>query len=98
MTRREEMIEYLRTTEATIKDLGLKYGVPSNVIADDLDHIFKTLKRGNSEQLLIKPAKCLNSNCGFVFSSSRKRLLDPSKCPECHEERIGPQEFKIAKI
>lgn len=95
MTRREEIVEFLKTTDATIKELGLKYGVPSNVIVDDLEHIFKTLRSQTDTQLLIKPAQCLNEKCGFVFSASRKRISDPSKCPECHGERINSQEFQI---
>ena len=95
MTRREEIIEFLKTTEATIKELGLKYSVPSTVIVDDLEHIFKTLRSQTDTQLLIKPAKCLNDKCGFIFSASRKRMSDPSKCPECHGERIISQEFKV---
>jgi predicted Zn-ribbon and HTH transcriptional regulator len=95
MTRREEIIEFLKTTESTIKELGLKFGVPSQVIADDLEHIFKTLKTKPGEQLFIRPAQCLNEKCGYVFSANRKRFADPSKCPECHGERIAPQVFKI---
>ena len=97
MTRRVEIMTYLIKTDSTIKELGLKYGVPAQVIADDLEHIFKTLKTKPDEQLFIKPAQCLNGKCGYTFAATRKRFLDPSKCPECHEERISPQEFQIRK-
>lgn len=97
MTRRAEILEFLTKENSTITELGIKYGVPSNVIADDLEHIFKTLKTRPDEQLYIKPAQCLNEKCRYTFSATRKRFSDPSKCPECHEERISPQEFQIRK-
>ena len=92
MTRREDIMELLKTTDATIKELALRFETTSSVISNDLEHIFKSLKRSES-QLLIRPAQCMK--CNFVFSNARKRLSDPSKCPKCHSERIDPQLFKI---
>jgi predicted Zn-ribbon and HTH transcriptional regulator len=94
MTRREDMIHYLKTSDATIKELALKFETTSSNIVNDLEHIFKSLKHSEA-QLFTRPAQCMNSNCNFIFSS-RKRLSDPSKCPKCHSERIEPQLFKVS--
>lgn len=96
MTRREEMIEFLSKTPSTIKELAVKYEVAATAIVNDLDHIFKTLKHSEG-RLYIKAAQCLNEKCEYSFSASRKRFSDPSRCPDCHGERIKLQEFKIKK-
>lgn len=94
MTRREEIIDYLKGTPSTINELSVMYETTPGIIAEDLEHIFRTLKNV-PEQLLIKPAECLNAKCNFVFPAHRKKFSDPKKCPECHSERIAPQIFKI---
>ena len=94
MTRREEIIAYLETSSASIKELAEILEVSQKNITNDLEHIFKTLKNHDT-RLLIRPAQCLNLNCEFVFSANRKRMSDPSRCPKCHGERIESQMFKI---
>jgi predicted Zn-ribbon and HTH transcriptional regulator len=94
MTRRESIIDHLKTNPSTITELAIMFETVSGVIVEDLEHIFKTLKNSPG-QLLIKPAECLNSKCNFVFPAHRKRFSDPKKCPECHSERIANQVFKI---
>ena len=95
MTRREEIIEYLKVNPSNIAELSILHEVTPAVIAEDLEHIFRTLKNV-PEQLLIKPAECQNPKCNFIFPAHRKKFSDPKKCPECHSERIIPQVFKIA--
>ena len=92
MTRREDIIEYLKKNPSTINELAILNETVSSVIVEDLEHIFKTLKN-EPENLLIKPASCIN--CDYIFSAKRKKYSDPKKCPECHSERINPQVFKI---
>ena len=94
MTRREDIISYLKNNPSSIAELSVLFETTPNVIAEDFVHIFKTLKN-TSEQLLIKPAECLNPKCNYIFSAHRNRFSDPKKCPECHSERISPQVFKI---
>lgn len=94
MTRREDIIAYLETNSASINELAEILEVSQKNIADDLEHVFKTLKNHTS-RLLIRPAQCLNLKCEFVFSTNRKKIADPSRCPKCHSERIQPQSFKI---
>ena len=96
MTRRENIIEYLKNNPATIVELSVHFEVTQQVIVQDFEHIFKTLKNANPKvNILIRPAECLNSKCNYIFPSHRKRISDPKKCPECHSERINPQLFKI---
>lgn len=95
MTRREEIIDYLKLNPTNITELSVMFDTTPAVIAEDLEHIFRTLKNV-PEQLLIKPAECQNPKCNFVFPARRKKFSDPKKCPECHSERIAPQIFKIA--
>ena len=92
MTRREDIIEYLKNNPSSINELAVMFETVNSVIAEDLEHIFKSLKK-DPEQLLIKPASCLK--CEYIFPAHRKRFSDPKKCPECHSERIDPQIFKI---
>ena len=92
MTRREEIIEYLKNTPSTINELAVLFETVNSVIVEDLEHVFKSLKK-SPEQLLIKPASC--QKCEYVFPAHRKRFSDPKKCPKCHSERINPQVFKI---
>ena len=92
MTRREDVMDYLKNNPSTISELAVLYETVNSVIVEDLEHIFKTLKN-DPLQLMIKPAMC--QKCEYVFPAHRKRFADPKKCPECHSERIDPQIFKI---
>ena len=94
MTRREDIINHLKINPSTINELAIMFETVNNVIVEDLEHIFKTLKN-EPENLLVKPAECLNSKCNYIFPAHRNRFSDPKKCPECHSERINPQVFKI---
>ena len=80
MTRRQELIDLLKGSCYSIKELAKAFRKPMNVIVDDLKHI------GHKHKLTIFPAEC--NRCGFVFED-RKKLHKPSRCPKCKNERIS---------
>ena len=94
MTRRTEIMAQLESNPQTIEDLAYTLEVSKQDVANDLEHVFKSLKRQN-KRLLIRPAQCLKEECEFVFSTKRKKMSDPGRCPQCRSERISPQLFKI---
>ena len=95
MTRREEIIEYLSTTPASIKTLAIRFEVSLKDVEQDLAHIHKTLKN-QQKQLLIRPAECVSCHYQFKGKMNETRVKEPKKCPECHSERINPQLFTVA--
>ena len=86
-TKRQKIIRYLKEQEGIIelKTLlnDLEYNSKASLVKD-IRSIKKTLKR-EGKTMKILPARCLN--CGFTFKH-RSRFKIPSKCPECHDERI----------
>jgi hypothetical protein len=83
-TRREKMIEDLERGQYSVKELAAQYGRGVRATADDLRHVRKSV----GDDFQIDPARCMA--CGFVFRG-RKRLTEPSRCPECRSEQIrGP--------
>ncbi len=92
MTRRERIIEALKAQSFSIRDLSYELGVNENTIAEDLDHIARSLKRAGEEKLMVEPAQCLG--CGFRFKN-RGRATKPSKCPKCRSTRIALAIFTI---
>lgn len=94
MTRREEIIEYLVATPATIKTLALHFEVSSKDVEQDLVHIHKTLKN-KQKQLMIRPAECNVCHYQFKGKITEFRVKEPKKCPECDSERINPQLFTV---
>jgi len=83
-TRREILVEYLRSAPHTSRELAELCGMRVRDVIDDLEHI----RRSHRRDLVIEPAKC--SQCDFVFRK-RDKLGTPSRCPTCRNERIrGP--------
>ena len=91
-TRREKIVELLTKNEdMTLQELADLTQSAVKTIANDLDSVRKTIKSEN-KRIEVNPAKCLG--CNYIFSG-RNRISDPSKCPECHSERISSQRFRI---
>ncbi len=91
-TRREKIVELLTKNEAmTLQEMADLTQSAVKTIANDLDSVRKTIKSEN-KRIEVNPATCMG--CNYTFSG-RNRISDPSKCPECHSERIFSQRFRI---
>jgi predicted Zn-ribbon and HTH transcriptional regulator len=91
-TRREQIVDLLIKNEnMTLQELADFTKASVKTVAMDMDSIRKTIKY-DKKRIEVKPASCLN--CNYMFSG-RGRVSDPHKCPECHSERIAPQQFRI---
>jgi len=94
-TSREKLYDYLLTLEGEydLKDImkELEYTNIQSLLKD-FNFISRNLKR-NGKKISVRPSRCLN--CGYVVSLNSGELRIPSKCPNCHEERLGMPMIKI---
>ncbi len=91
-TRREQIVDLLTKNEnVTLQEMADLTKSSVKTVAMDIDSVRKTIKY-DSKRIEVKPATCIG--CNYVFHG-RGRVSDPHKCPECHSERISPQEFRI---
>lgn len=91
-TRREKIVDLLSENEdMTLQEMADLTNFAVKTIANDLDSVRKSIKSEN-KRIEVNPATCMG--CNYIFSG-RNRISDPSKCPECHSERISPQKFRI---
>ncbi len=86
---RKNLIERLLNNPMTVSQIARLADESPSRIADDLNHILRSLKHTNYTAV-VEPAHC--RACGFEFSA--EKLTKPSKCPECHstwvlEPKIG---------
>ena len=89
-TRRQEITAMLRERDWTLDDLARNFVVHKKVIIDDLEHIARSVPK--PARLKIQPPTC--DGCGFRFKD-RAKFNDPSRCPQCKNEHLRPQRFKI---
>ena len=75
---RSELIQHLLNAPKSVRQLAMDLKQPAGAVANDLQHIAKSLKH-QPYRLDVIPAKC--RRCDFVFDDTRYRK--PSKCPEC---------------
>lgn len=91
-TRREKIVEILsKNGDMTLQELVDLTNSSLKMVVEDMDKVRKTIKSEN-KRIKASPASCMG--CNYVFSG-RSRISDPTKCPECHSERISPQRFRI---
>jgi hypothetical protein len=91
-TRREKIVEILsKNGDMTLQELVDLTNSSLKMVVEDMDKVRKTIKSEN-KRIKVSPASCMG--CSYVFSG-RSRISDPTKCPECHSERISPQRFRI---
>jgi predicted Zn-ribbon and HTH transcriptional regulator len=89
-TRREAIIARLETRPATVQELSKELEVKVKVVADDLEHVRRTV-RGRFH---VEPAEC--RACGLRLAK-RDRLTAPSRCPRCRSERMTEPVLSIAR-
>jgi predicted Zn-ribbon and HTH transcriptional regulator len=91
LTRRQEIIAMLREREWTLDDLARNFVVSKKVIINDLEHIARSVSRPS--RLQIRAPVC--ESCGYRFKD-RAKFNDPSRCPQCKNEHLPSQRFRIA--
>ena len=85
-TRRQDIIERLRSFEWAFDDLRHELGLTVKVLSEDLRHIERSVKVGG-ERLDLRGAEC--TGCGFEFTT--RAFHPPGRCPSCRDNRIdGP--------
>jgi len=82
-------VERLRGKMLPLSELARLERTRVQDLADDLEHLKKSLRR-EGLKLLVEPAAC--QKCGFVFTKGR--LVKPGRCPKCRstwidEPRVG---------
>jgi transcriptional regulator len=85
-TLRHRLMDLLKERPHGGKELSGYLRVPERDIYDHLEHIRKTMNKGDFK-LIVTPAHC--DKCGFVFYK-RGKLKRPGRCPMCRSE--SPQE------
>lgn len=76
---RKDLIDLLLERERTVEDIARLLGERPGDVADDLEHLLKSLKH-TPYQYTVQPATC--RKCSFSFRAGK--LKKPSKCPRCH--------------
>jgi transcriptional regulator len=92
-TLRRRIVALLKEGPLGGKELSGQLRVPERDVYDHLEHIRKTMNKGD-HKLTVTPARC--NKCSFVFAK-RGRLKRPGKCPICHSESLEEPLFSIQK-
>ncbi len=90
-TIRKHIVSLLEEYTMSAKELSSLIKIAEKDVYDHLEHIRKTLNKGNLS-LHHEPAAC--ERCGFIFQK-RDRLSKPGKCPLCRSRSILPPLFRI---
>ena len=80
---RKDLINLLLDNAMSVAQIARMVGEPPGQIADDLNHLFRSLKH-TEYKAIVEPARC--RACGFEFSGAK--VSKPSKCPDCREPRV----------
>ena len=81
---RKDLIPLLAQTPMTVTQIAKAVGEKPGRIADDLQHLFQSLKH-TEYRAVIEPATC--RDCGFQFSGDK--ITKPSKCPKCRSRWVS---------
>ena len=90
-TIRQRIVELLRGSPLTSREISAEVGVREKEVARHLEHIRQSL-HGGKERLEVEAAAC--RKCGFAFVK-RERLDRPGRCPVCRGESISEPRFSI---
>ncbi len=91
-TPRQTMLELLQTGEWSAWDLAQELHIPARDVEEHLTHLIKTVGHLPEKRFVIYSSVC--RDCGYTFST-RRRLTQPSRCPQCRSENISPPRFHI---
>lgn len=92
-TRRQQIAEYLRGDAMTPSDLAAAVDTSPTAVLKDIQHVAESLA-GTEEQLMAAPPRCMD--CEFDGFDDLVNL--PSRCPECHSERIAEPTFTVRPV
>jgi predicted Zn-ribbon and HTH transcriptional regulator len=87
---RKDLIDLLLNNPMSVSQIARQVDESPARIADDLNHLFKSLKHTEYCQV-VEAARC--RACGFEFSATK--LTKPSKCPECHSTWLQEPQVSI---
>jgi len=92
LTIRQHIIEALRVTRYSSKDLAAFLGISERHVEEHLLHVARTVAREPGVRFILEPAAC--EECGYVFRR-RSRVTRPGRCPCCRSERISAPRYGI---
>jgi predicted Zn-ribbon and HTH transcriptional regulator len=75
---RKDLVSFLQDNPMSVAELAKVFGASPRDVADDLQHLMKTLKK-STYRVQVHPAAC--RKCAFEFSTAK--LSKPGKCPRC---------------
>jgi len=88
---RQSMIEELKGSWCSARDLSGRLSIPEKEVVRHLEHVARTLAR-QGRFLARQPPVC--KGCGYVFRK-RGKFHKPGKCPRCRHTAIEPPLFKV---
>ncbi len=77
----------------SVHDLARALEASPADIADDLQHLLKSLRHSAEYRAVVTPARC--RHCGFVFHHDK--LTKPGKCPQCRHTWIEAPLIRVEK-
>lgn len=89
-TTRERITDLLREQAMTASELAAAVETTPQTAIEHVTHIARSVGESD-EELLVAPPTC--RACGFDGFDDPANL--PSRCPECHSERIDEPTFTI---
>jgi len=87
---RKGLIPLLLDNPMTVVELAGQLGVSPRDVADDLQHLLKSLEHSDYVAMVM-PARC--RKCDFTFDESK--LRKPGRCPQCRGTRIEPSRIGV---
>jgi len=90
-TIRQRLLSLLDGPPVSARDISGALSVPERAVGDHLEHIRKSLGRGD-KTLVIDPPYC--KRCEFIFED-RVRLSKPGRCPSCKGTSVAPPLFSV---
>ena len=90
-TIRQQIIDLLRSSELTQRNLSQALSITEKEVENHLAHIERSL-RNQDEKLVVIPYQCLS--CGFTFDK-RSRFSKPGRCPNCKNSHIQKAGYHI---
>src|SRR4051812_41891393 len=92
LTIRQHIMDALRVTRYSAKDLAAFLGIPERQVEEHLLHVARSVAREAGARFVLEPAAC--EECGFIFRQ-RTRVTRPGRCPDCRSERISAPLYRI---
>ena len=94
-TSKERLYEWIFKVEGEfqlkeiMRDLEYK---DLQALINDFNFVARNLKR-NGKRISLTPIECLH--CGYTIHFNSGKVKIPSKCPNCHQERLNLPMIKI---